>query len=358
MFDTGKITETTEYIKENFPKDAREIIDVLDLLNLALDGVLDSANIQISELHKAKEYSKSKELIDFSEQLSNVQSTLSEYSALLIDPDQDSEEDDELDLDIDKKGLPDYAAYAIDDKIPHSLYENFTYTKATAFSFKGTRYEVKNMQDVLLQTCNLLAGIDIQKIKSFVNDPTMKGRVVSYFGIEAVKTESGYKNVKIPNTDIYVWTNLSSNLIRNLIRKLLKKYDISFSDFQIFLRADYTALHPSTSIDNVPPQGAEKIGKHVYKTMKFLSDRNYQFSDDEILAMQSEKWSKDELGIYQPLLVKCREKIEVSEQISVKLYPRYWKDIFAFNSQKFFVSSQWYEKNRIAFDKWFNGLRM
>ncbi len=357
MFDIEIVTEITEYIKENFPKDAREIIDVLDLLNLALDGVLDSANTQISELHKAKEYSKSKELIDFSEKLSSVQSILSEYSALLIDPDQDSDEEAEIDLDIDKRVLPDYAVYAIDDKIPHSLYENFTYTKATAFSFKGVRYEAKNMQDVLLQTCNLLAEIDIQKMRSFVNDPTMKGRVVSYFGTESIRTESGYKNAKIPNADIYVWTNLSSNLIRNLIRKLLKKYDITFSDFQIYLRADYTDLHPSTSIDNVPPQGAEKIGKHVYKTMKFLSDQNYQFSDNEILAMQSEKWSKDELGIYQPMLVKYRENIEVSEQISVKFYPRYWKDIFAFNGQKFFVSSQWYEKNRIAFDKWFEGLK-
>lgn len=51
------------------------------------------------------------------------------------------------------------------------------------------------------------------------------------------------KPVKLKNHDIYIETNMSANSIRNLLVKLLKRYEIKITDYQIFLRADYTDLH-------------------------------------------------------------------------------------------------------------------
>lgn len=47
----------------------------------------------------------------------------------------------------------------------------------------------------------------------------------------------------IQGTDIYVTTNLSANNIRNIIQKMLRKYGIPLSEYKIYLKADYTALH-------------------------------------------------------------------------------------------------------------------
>jgi hypothetical protein len=62
------IIRIIEIIKRYFPKDATEISDALDLLNLALDGLMSSANKSIAEFHKNKEFDKGMELWEFSKQ--------------------------------------------------------------------------------------------------------------------------------------------------------------------------------------------------------------------------------------------------------------------------------------------------
>lgn len=68
----------------------------------------------------------------------------------------------------------------------------------------------------------------------------MQGKKVNYIS----KAEDQMrKPVKLKNHDIYIETNMSANSIRNLLVKLLKRYEIKITDYQIFLRADYTDLH-------------------------------------------------------------------------------------------------------------------
>jgi hypothetical protein len=62
------VTRIIEIIKLCFPKDATEISDALELLNLALDGLMSSTNKSIAEFHKNKEFDKGMELWEFSKQ--------------------------------------------------------------------------------------------------------------------------------------------------------------------------------------------------------------------------------------------------------------------------------------------------
>ena len=61
-----------DFIKLYFPEDATEISDALDLLSLALDGLLSSTNTTIAEFHKNKDFDKGMELWEFSKSVAEI----------------------------------------------------------------------------------------------------------------------------------------------------------------------------------------------------------------------------------------------------------------------------------------------
>lgn len=343
------IQNTLSYIKDRFPKDAVEVSDALGLLNLALDGILDRANESIAQAHKERNYESAMKLLEFSESISWMQSQINSLTEV-IGSDESCEEDDEVSEENQYKQLPNYAEYAVDSAIPHTLYEDFKHKKANGFTFQGKKYEAKDWKDVLLKTCDLLAEIDADKFYSFIDDPTMRGSKVRYFGTSYVSL----KNEKMKNLDVYVWVNLSANGKRNVIRKLLKKFGIKFSEYSIFLRADYTPLHPdSIYAGTIVETNTDKIGKHVRNFMREISNKSHAFSINELLVMQSKEWSKEILDLDYPLLRKFDEGSSIDSQIKDAAgYGRYWKEVFEFNAIKFLVTSQWFERQREAFDLW------
>ncbi len=361
MLDYDELLNIADTIKNNYPKDAKDLSDALDLVSLALDGIYDNVSKEINLLFSKREIDKAKEMLDFPQHLLTIQEKLNEYTAILIDEEEIQQEVYEITVEEEneKRVLPNYIEYTIDKTIPHNLHEDYTHTKACGFSLQNKYYEARNMRDVLIQTCAILADKDIIKMESFVDDPTMKGKKVSYFGKKYVVEDFINKNEQIPGTDLYVWVNLSCNNIRNILRKILKKYGIGLDNFKIYLRADYSELHKDNEakiLEYQIPQGEEKIGKHVKKSMRKLSDLNYKFSQNQIIAMQSAQWSKDTIGVYGPLIKKYSSNIDWASQVVVNSYSRYWQDLFVFNGEKYFVTSQWYERHRKAFSEWFNSL--
>lgn len=357
LTDINKIINS---IKGYFPEDASEIVDALELLNLALDGLLGSASKQIVEFHTNKEYDQGMELLELSKSVSEIQEIINDFSILMNTETEKEEEgsEEEPDEAEEQRTIPNYSEYVVDSSIPHTLYEDFTHKKAAAFLLNNMRYPARDWKDVLLQTCDLLAEIDSGKFLEFVNDPVMKGRKISYFSEKHVDG----KNVKMADIDIYVWTNLSANNIRNLIRKMLKKFNIRITDYYIFLRADYTHLHKNEKVkdDSNSMQrdhhNAEKIGRYVRQSLRELSNRQHSFTDQELISMTSKEWSKDILGIDYPLFRKYKEDEDISVQVRDGIYGRYWKEIIEFNGMKFLVTSQWYERHRESFRRWIERL--
>ena len=239
----SSIDKLIVFIKNEFSKEAGEISEAIDLLSLTLDGLLEHANISLAQSQRDRDFSKSKELVSFSEEISHIQAEIVKFGEDLQDEvvmAEDDDTEDKADSALNESiAIPNYEEYRVDQTVPHTLYESFTYKKACAFSFRGKKYSVKDWKDLLIQICELLCEIDLNKVNSFINDRLMVGSRIHYFGVTYVPN----KNEKLKNADIYVWINLSSNGKRNIIRKMLKKFNIPFADFSVYLRADYTPLH-------------------------------------------------------------------------------------------------------------------
>ena len=146
----------------------------------------------------------------------------------------------------------DYDKYRVNNSIPHSLNEDYTYKKICAFMYSNIKYNVTDWASALIAFCNILS----QKVKDFnklVEEPAFHGRKVQYFCYNSIPS----KNAPIQLTNVYVWTNLSANAIVQLIKKVLVYFGENPDAFYIFLKKDLTTLHA----ENNESYGKMSIGK-------------------------------------------------------------------------------------------------
>lgn len=230
-------------IKEYFPKKAIEIKECLMLLSESIDSAMSDIQNASDVAFKGRNFDTYDRVGQIARNANQFQATIDKYiSDLEL---EDSKEEaavivQQEEEQIESRKLPNYSAFIVDSNIPCGLYEDFTHKCPAAFSISGTKIEARQWKDVLILTCKALAKKDTQRFAGFVSDPTMQGKKVNYF---SKSTEKMRKPVLIEDTGIYVETNMSSNQIRNVIAKVLRKFDLKVTDYNIFLRADYTALH-------------------------------------------------------------------------------------------------------------------
>lgn len=231
-------------IKEYFPKNAIEIKECLMLLSESIDAAMSDIQKASDIAYKDRNFDKIERLAQLARNVNHVQGNVDKH---IIDLElEDSKEEAEViteqerEQQIESRKLPNYSDYIVDSNIPYGLYEDFTHKCPAAFSISGAKVEARQWKDVLLLTCEVLAKKDTQRFVSFVSDPAMQGKKVNYFSKSPDKMR---KPVKLEKIDIYIETNMSSNQIRNVIAKILRKFDLKVTDYNIFLRADYTALH-------------------------------------------------------------------------------------------------------------------
>ena len=240
----------------------------------------------------------------------------------------------------------DYDKYRVNNSIPHSLNEDYTYKKICAFMYSNIKYNVTDWASALIAFCNILSqkGKDFNKL---VEEPAFHGRKVQYFCYNSIPS----KNAHIQLTNVYVWTNLSANAIVQLIKKVLVYFGENPDAFYIFLKKDLTTLHAENN--EVISNGAtdEKIGKYVIRTLRDLEAKNYRFSDEMLSVLLDDKKSNIVFGITYAFFTDSMDKTIDKHNRS-----RYWKKPFFFNGQHFYVTSQWYEYNRKRFEAWLNSL--
>lgn len=231
-------------IKEYFPKNAIEIKECLVLLSESIDSAMSDIQKASDAAYKDRNFDKIEKMAQVARNVNHVQGIVDKYISDLELEDSKEEAEvitqQEQEQQIENCKLPNYSDYIVDSNIPYGLYEDFTHKCPAAFSISGTKIEARQWKDVLLLTCEVLAKKDAQRFIGFVSDPAMQGKKVNYFSKNPDKMR---KPVLIENTGVYVETNMSSNQIRNVIAKILRKFDFKVTDYNIFLRADYTALH-------------------------------------------------------------------------------------------------------------------
>jgi len=236
-----------EYIAKVSESCGNELIYSITMLDSCMEKSLEAVKEQIlnatvdnkfDELTKLGEYCKGiqemkKQLLDCSSAIC----LLSDEKILPPKPDPEN-------IRYLPNGYIDYASYAVDSTIKHTLDEDFVHSRVSAFEFSGVKHNVTTWQEILLKLSEILYAIDSEKMKSFVKDPEMQGSRNAYFSYFVSYDNMGKpRNKKISGTDLYVFTSQSANSIVSLIKKIIKQYDISPKEITVFLKADYKELH-------------------------------------------------------------------------------------------------------------------
>ena len=247
------------FLLREMPSYAKEIQNNLKQLYSSLD----STQLEIEKKLPSfrGNYTKIGEYYSMAQELNEIKKQVQEVKKLFIIEDQSekttsftelsAEVNEEINSDKDdyKKNLAEesnrinYNDYRIDDTIPYTLSEDFTYKRPAAFEFNSERYIVKDWKQMLLMFCEIMYNKNHSMFHGIVMGQDMQGKTRAYFS----DTECTYKPMvdgrKIAGSNIYVETNHSANTICCIIKSLLRKYNTPIETVKVYLKADYSPLH-------------------------------------------------------------------------------------------------------------------
>lgn len=233
-----ELEEILKIIKEDFPDKSIDISESLGLLMDTIDDVMNRINEKIGQSYSNRDFSTIEKYTTLGKAINSYENKIDEIiNFTIIEEDEITEENTEGDI---TKILPNYDEYVVDNKVEHTLYENFTHIRPFGFRINDSEFiEVKTWQEMLLKTCDMFISIDSEKFLNFENNKTMNGKKNKYFSINEQKLR---KPEKVADK-IYIETNMSGNSIRNLIVKILKEYGIKVNNYKVYFRADYTQIN-------------------------------------------------------------------------------------------------------------------
>ena len=233
-----ELEEILKIIKEDFPDKSIDISESLGLLMDTIDDVMNRINEKIGQSYSNRDFSTIEKYTTLGKAINFYETKIDEIiNFTRIESADITEENAEEDI---TRILPNYDEYVVDNKVEHTLYENFTHIRPFGFRINNSELtEVKTWQEMLLKTCDMFISIDSEKFLSFENNKNMNGKKNKYFSIDEKKLR---KPEKVADK-IYIETNMSGNSIRNLIVKILKEYGIKVNNYKVYFRADYTNIN-------------------------------------------------------------------------------------------------------------------
>lgn len=231
-FDEKPIKE----IVENFPSNAIDIRESLELTKDTLDQTIIAINNKLTYLMTERIFDSSTFLLQLAETVHHYEENINKFIEVL---DIESMDEELTNVEVNERNIPNYEAYSIDNEVEYTLYEDFTHKRPHAFKVNNDyKIEVKTWKEMLTKTCELLIAVDTEKFDGFEYNPKMNGKRSKYFTSDKSLL---WNPVKVGN--VYIETAISANGIRNLIVKMLREYHFKIHEFKVYLRADYTDLH-------------------------------------------------------------------------------------------------------------------
>jgi hypothetical protein len=128
----------------------------------------------------------------------------------------------------------------LDQTVPHTLNENFTYKRPYGFILGETAYKgLKTWKTLYLLVLDMLQTADPEKFAAL---PEAE-RFISNRGKPLFSTDQTILRVgeKLPS-DLYAEVNLSANMIRNNLHDLLEHFGLDPRTMKIYLREDRDAV--------------------------------------------------------------------------------------------------------------------
>ncbi|WP_416175473.1 hypothetical protein [Clostridium sp.] len=225
-------------LKENLPDKAIDISESLELLKETINDTMEAIAGKVKESITTRNFEKVRQYSDLAEQGHDYEAKIEEIIKMLdVEELHVKEEDNE---NLENKIIPNYDEYTVDNRVEHSLYENFTHIRPFGFKINNNRLiEGRTWQEILIKTSEFLFNKDSKKFISFENNKNMNGKKNKYFSSKP----EGIRKPELVANSIYIETNMSGNSVRNLIIKMLKQYGIKVSDYKVYFRADYSRIN-------------------------------------------------------------------------------------------------------------------
>ena len=215
-------------IEEELPEKHEELIESVEFFNSVLNDVIDELQDKIDKKIRDRNFEESTKLLELAKKCNELEQKVDETYVKVERPK------------INKPKHINYEKFEVNNRTEHSLDENFKYKRPYGFKINDRNIiNVTSWQDMLIKTCEILYELDKEKFLDLENRSHMNGRKRKYFtrNQDILKVPGSVNNI------IYVELNQSSNSIIKIIKKLLKEFNYNFSEFIIFLRADYTDLN-------------------------------------------------------------------------------------------------------------------
>ena len=252
------VYEVLTHISDSDERCASDVVYALILLNTNISKMLESVKCQMLDVISNNDFDKLDKLKVFCNNIMELQKQVdSSIDALVSGSANAQKANDEIVTATNENDLPvsirrnaennsliDYSDYEVNKYEPHYLNEDFEYKRICAFNFTGKLQKINSWKDAIIVLCRDLYKQDKSKFIAMTKDEKLKGKSIPYFSNCVFLGKDGRpRNNLIPDTDIYVYTNLSANDIVKLIKKILKYFKISLNDCVVYLRADYQPLH-------------------------------------------------------------------------------------------------------------------
>ena len=127
------------FLKTEFPKDAMEIQECLELLNLCIGGNIESIKSSFNVAVDNRDYEKITSLKELLQKIDQIQGILEQYTDLLQLEEQQEDIITAENNANESNELPDYDDLRVDSNIPYTLYEDYTYKRPAGFEIFGVR---------------------------------------------------------------------------------------------------------------------------------------------------------------------------------------------------------------------------
>lgn len=228
-------------IKAEFPEKVIDASESLHLLNETITSLIDDISSKVGEAISRRDFKSVERYTNLAETATNYERVISDYIDLLEIEDFEIKNIKNKITDHEGKNIvPNYEDYRVDNKVEHSLYENWMHKRPFGFRFvKDEMIDARSWNDVFLKVCEILYDIDHEKFLNFENISYLNGRRKKYFSKDP---DILRKPVEV-RKGIFVETNHSANTFRNIILRIIKEYKFKPSDFIVYFFADYTELN-------------------------------------------------------------------------------------------------------------------
>lgn len=351
-----KLEPLINFYKEKYPEKTIEICEAIDLLIDSLNNIKSEIGKSVFALFDNDEYDLVDEYKNHARMTATIINRLNDISNR-ITVDETLELDNESEYNNTEEINYNNDIFNVDSKIPHTLYEDFTYTKPAGIKIENTYLKAIEWRDIFNMCCQYLLKKDEKLFLSFLDDISMQGRTRKYFS----KTPDQLREPElITGSDIYLECNVNAIFVRNIIIKMLEKYEIPKRHCHIFIRRDLTSLHNNSIKKHTTTKKLEesnneiKIGQYAkeYFTSYFQTDN----SEEEINNFTNKEWCHNTFGICYPILKQVDINIPINEQVNYNnQYRRYYTNpVLKINEKNYIICSQWFASFKPKLIDWIN----